>query len=197
MSEVERVDRACEGAARALAPAEVADLAERHIARLRAYVRLRAGSLLRSRESLSDVVQSTLRELLDGATGLEFANEAQFRCWLYTAATHKIVSKNRYWSAAMRNPDREQALSAELWDLPERDSGSPSRSPTRFVVHGEDLERLRAAFADLDEQDRRILAMRKLFDVPASTIAAELGIAESTVRWRLGVLMTELASRLA
>jgi RNA polymerase sigma factor (sigma-70 family) len=170
---------------------------EEHIALLRSYVRLRAGPLLRSREALSDVVQSTLRELLEDARGLSFESDSAVRSWLYKVATHKIISKQRYHAAERRNPERELALSDELWELPERDASSPSRSPTRHLVRLEELELLQRAFDDLEDQDRQILAMRRFFDLPAAVIAKELGLAESTVRGRLGRILAELASRRA
>ena len=77
-------------------------------------------------------------------------------------------------------------------ELPVGESGSPTQSAARR----EDLDRLAAAVASLEERDRQIFVMRKLYDVPAKTIAAELGIAESTVRGRLHAIVTELASRL-
>ncbi len=55
---------------------------------------------------------------------------------------------------------------------------------------------MREAFCTLEPEDQQILSMRRIFDVPASEIAQQLGIAESTVRWRLGVIQAELASRL-
>ena len=76
------------------------------------------------------------------------------------------------------------------------EGSSPSKSPSRHLIHEEDVERLRVAFCALEPEDQKILSMRRIFDVPAAQIAQELGIAESTVRWRLGVIQAELASRL-
>jgi RNA polymerase sigma factor (sigma-70 family) len=55
---------------------------------------------------------------------------------------------------------------------------------------------LRAAIEELDEEDRQILVLRKLLDVPPSVVATELGLAESTIRWRLARTLAELAARL-
>lgn len=167
-------------------------LVERHRGMLRTYVRGRASPLVRSRESLSDVVQSTLRELCEDAGGLAFASEAAFLGWLYTVAAHKIVSKHRYHAADRRASRLEVSMPEDSGELPEDESGSPTRS----VARREDHERLAAAIASLAERDRQIFVMRKLYDVPASRIAQELGIAESTVRGRLHVVVTELAARL-
>ncbi|MFN0009391.1 MAG: RNA polymerase sigma factor [Planctomycetota bacterium] len=167
-------------------------LVEQHHAMLRTYVRGRASPLVRSRESLSDIVQSTLRELCEDAGGLAFSSEAAFLGWLYTVAAHKIVSKHRYHSADRRASRLEVPIPEDSGEL----SLNDSRSPTRSAARREDLERLAAAIGCLGERDRQIFVMRKLYDVPASRIAVELGIAESTVRGRLRAVMIELASRL-
>jgi RNA polymerase sigma factor (sigma-70 family) len=180
------------GSGESLSRERIGILVERHRAMLRTYVRGRASPLVRSRESLSDVVQSTLRELCEDAGGLRFASEAAFLGWLYTVAAHKIVSKHRYHAAERRTARVEESMPEDSGDLPIDWSGSPTRSAARH----EDVERLAAALAALGERDRQIFVMRKLYDVPASRIAEELGIAESTVRGRLHVVVTELAARL-
>lgn len=182
-------------AAGTLGREEFEALLERYMRPLRTYVRLQAGPLLRAREPLSDVVQSALREVWEARASFRFTGEAAFRGFLFTIASHKIVSKNRYWAAQKRALENEDSVES-LWRLPQSEGSSPSKSPSRHLIHEEDVERLRAAFAELDEQDQRILALRRVFDVPASEIASQLDIAESTVRWRLGVIQAELASRL-
>lgn len=181
-----------QAAAPPLSRERIGVLVERHRVMLRTYVRGRASPLVRSRESLSDVVQSTLRELCEDASELAFASEAAFLGWLYTVAAHKIVSKHRYHAAEQRTSRREVSMPEDSRDLP-IDEGC---SPTGCAARHEDLERLAAALARLGERDRQMFVMRKLFDVPASRIAQELGIAESTVRGRLHAIVTELASRL-
>jgi RNA polymerase sigma factor (sigma-70 family) len=174
---------------------EFEELLERHMQPLRTFVRLQAGPLLRAREPLSDVVQSALREAWESRATFEYTGEAAFRGFLYTIAAHKIISKNRYWAAQKRALDNEEAKS-RLWEVPMSEGSSPSKSPSRHLIHEEEVERLREAFCTLTPEDQQILSMRRIFDVPAVEIAKQLGIAESTVRWRLGVIQAELASRL-
>jgi RNA polymerase sigma factor (sigma-70 family) len=171
-------------------------LIERHAPRLRTFVRLQAGPALRAREPVDDLVQSIVRELLTDGGEFEFDGESAFKSYMYTVARNKIVSKQRYHEAAMRRCDRAVPLSDAAWDLPERDRGSLDGSPSRCAERGEDIERLRASIAALDEEDRRILFMRRVFEIQTAEIARELGIAESTVRWRLSSVMTRLASEM-
>lgn len=182
--------------ARALSRAELDALVERHLDVLRYYVRLRSGPTLRARESIDDVVQSTVRELYERRETVRYENEAAFRRYLYTVATHKIIDKSRHHHAQRRSPEREEPLSEALWDLPQPGGSRPSRSPSAHAEQRDDLARLRAAFDTLSEDDRQILAMRKVFDMPTREIATQLRIPESTVRWRLSIILAELAARM-
>lgn len=175
---------------------ELDHLIARHVSVVRYYVRLRAGPVLRAREPISDIVQSALREILEQSSGFVYTGEAAFRRWIYRIATHKIISKSRYHLATRRDAAREEMLASRQWDVAQPGDSSVAGSPSRQVEHAEDLSRLQAAFDELDEEDRQILSMRRIFDLPASQIAEELGIAESTVRWRLATIMAKLASRL-
>jgi RNA polymerase sigma factor (sigma-70 family) len=172
-------------------------LVERHMSELRSYVQLRTGPVLRSKEPISDIVQSTLREVVADRAEFVYTSEAAFRCWIYRVATNKIISKSRYHAAERREAAREEPLASAMWNVPQRDASSPGGSPSRLAVHAEDLERLRIALDGLDDQDRQIVSMRRIFDIPTSQIASELGLAESTVRWRLARVMTELAARMS
>jgi RNA polymerase sigma-70 factor, ECF subfamily len=183
-------------APRVLDKRELDELIERHLSVLRYYVRLRAGPLLRSKEPVSDIVQSALREIVEEGPGFVYTGDAAFRRWIYRIATNKIISKNRYHLAAMRNAAREHPLASAMWEVPQPGASSPDHSPSVHAVHVEDLERLQVAFDELDEEDRQILSMRRIFDIPTTQIAEELGIAESTVRWRLSTIMARLASRM-
>lgn len=179
-----------------LSRAELDALVERHLDLLRYYVRLRAGPLVRARESIEDVVQSTVREIYEDGAGLHCESEGAFRRYLYTVATHRIIDKNRRHQAQRRSPEREESRAGSLSDLPQPGGSRPSRSPSAHAEHNDDLERLRAAFDDLSEEDRELLAMRKIFDMPTRDISERLGMPESTVRWKLSQLLAELAHRM-
>lgn len=183
-------------APRVLERAELDALIERHLAVLRYYVRLRAGPLLRSKEPVSDIVQSALREIVEASPAFVYTNDAAFRRWIHRIATNKIISKHRYHLAARRNAAREENLASRVWDVAQPGDSSPDHSPSKHAVHAEDLERLQIAFDELDEEDRQILSMRRIFDIPTPQIAEELGIAESTVRWRLATIMAKLSSKM-
>ena len=164
---------------------------ERHIGLLRSYVHSKAGRTVRSKEPLSDIVQSVVREAC-AARSPELEDDASFRSWLCTIAAHKIISKNRYYAAERRDAAREAPCIDPTRELRAEDDASPSVRAERE----EELERLRCALDALDPVDREILILRRIFDVPTAEIARRTSLAPSTVRGRLAQVMTELACRL-
>ncbi len=145
---------------------------------------------MRSKEPLSDLVQSVVREAC-AARSPELEDDASFRSWLCTIAAHKIISKNRYYAAERRDAARETAVSEPTRELQARDDASPSLR----VERAEELDRLRRALDELDPVDREILILRRIFDVPTAEIARRTSLAPSTVRGRLAQVLTELACR--
>ncbi|MFO0983416.1 MAG: hypothetical protein U1E76_17065 [Planctomycetota bacterium] len=85
----------------------IAELLVRHLPGLRAFVRLRAGKVIRARESSCDLVQSVCREILQRAGQFQHGDEAGFRQWLYTTALRKIANRAEYYRAARRDAARE------------------------------------------------------------------------------------------
>lgn len=173
-------------------PQDLGRRIEDHVGLLRRYLHAKTGRVVRSKEPLSDLVQSVVREAW-AARPLAHEDDAAFRSWLCTLAAHKIISKNRYYSAERRDPARERPIPEETREL----TGGEETSPMLRAQRDEELERLRRVLDDLDPLDREILILRRIFDVPTAEIAGKLSLAPSTVRGRLGRVMTEIASRLA
>ena len=80
-----------------------------HLPGLRAWIRLRAGPVVRARESASDLAQSVCREVLDHLDRFAYGDEPGFRAWLYTTALRKIMNRHEYYAAEKRDhhPDME------------------------------------------------------------------------------------------
>lgn len=174
-----------------LSEARLRELLEHHLGVLRAHVRGSAGSRLLRQEPLSDLVQSVALEVLADARKLRFADEGAFRRWLWRVAANKVLSKNRRWSAQRRDRARERAIDdgAEPVDDLELE-------PAAQAERAEELARLERALEELDDESREVLVLRRIFDVPPDAVARELGIAESTVRWRTAQALAKLAARL-
>ena len=84
-----------------------------HVSRLRAFVRLKMGPVVRGRESSEDLVQSVCREVLEDLDGFEYRGEAGFRQWLFRRAEHKVVDRGRFWGREKRDAAREVAAESE------------------------------------------------------------------------------------
>src|SRR5882672_1825641 len=99
------VDSASRGDAMA-----VATLLERYLPGLNAFVRLRAGPLLRARESTSDLVQSVCREVLEHVDRFQYRSEGLFKQWLFTTAARKVADRCDFVQAQKRDVRREIRL---------------------------------------------------------------------------------------
>ena len=171
-------------------PAAIDEVLRAYLPRLQRFVHLRLGPQLRAREDTLDIVQSTVRELLE-QRDFEWRGEVEFRGWLFQAALNKIREKARFHAADKRAPQRETAA----------DQGSSAAlqdpvTPSRVAAAKEDLGRLEAAFAQLTEPQREVLALARIAGLPHAAIAARLGRSEVAVRQLLVRAMAALGAGL-
>ncbi len=149
---------------------ELGVLLERHIPALHAFVRLRMGEALSSRESSADVVQSVCRELVRARGTVEFVNDAAFKSWLYSAALHKIMQKARHPGAQRRSTGREVAVDPDVASPVDLNLVTPSR----VVSAKEEVERLEAAFAKLSSEDREVITLKKISGLSHAEVAERM-----------------------
>ncbi len=162
-----------------------------HMPQLLAYVRLHAGPALLQRESSADIMQSVCREVLEGLDGFELRGAPAFRKWLFTAALSKIRERGRRAGAARRDAGREVAgldLAAILPGF---------STPSQVAIHDEDMARLEASFAALDDDDRHVITAVKLLGQSHAEVALELGKSEGAVRVQLHRALFRLGESLA
>ena len=173
-----------------------ASLGERILASLPGltrFVRRRMGPELAARESASDIVQSTCRELLRGASGYEDRGEASFQHWIRSAAEHKLANRARHWRA-VRRADGEHGLEGD-GAQPEPASPAAQEPPQEALLH-EEAERLRRAFESLPEEYRRVIVRFQIDGASQATIAAELGRSSEAVRKLIARAMARLSAAL-
>jgi RNA polymerase sigma-70 factor, ECF subfamily len=169
-------------------------LLARHLPGLEAYVRLRAGRAFGAREAVSDLVQSTCRDLLSNLDSFKHGGDQAFRHWLYATAARKIADKFAYHMAQRRELRREgvsEAASVILMGLAGRDA-----SPTEQVAGNEFLERLQQAFDELSEREREVVLLSRVVGLSRSEVAAAMGESEGAVRNLLHRTLAKLAGRL-
>ena len=159
-----------------------------HLDRLRAYVRLKTGPVLRSQESCSDLVQSVCREALDGLERVEVEGEEDYRRWLFGVAINKIRRRAQYYGAARRDPGREEKGDAALLA-----AYASVVTPSRHAAAREEVAHIETAFDRLSAEQREVLVQVRLLGRPHREVARETGRTEEAVRQ----LLTRARARLA
>ena len=150
-------------------------LLEEHLPALRAYIRHRADKLVSRKESLSDLVQSVCREVLEHMDRYEHPSSEGFRQWLFRTAERKIIDRYRYYTADKRDAGREieDALAA----------GPPLfHTPSRDAMAREDLAAAEAAFQRLPEAMRSVIVLSRMQGLSHAEIAHKLQRSEGAVR---------------
>lgn len=165
-------------------PGSFEELLREQLPALTAFVRLRMGARLRLKESASDLVQSSCRELLRHRRELDGKSSAAIKRWLYTAAEHKIQERLRYWTMARRDPQREH-------DSLSRESGDSARvlefyrtfcTPSRLLSQREMLEQIETAFDRLPPDYREVILLAHIEQLSRDEIAQRLNRSEKAVR---------------
>lgn len=172
-------------------------LLERCLPELRAYVRLRAGAVIRNHEAHSDIVQSTCREVLEHFERFQFPSESAFRQWLFTTALRKLTHRRDYYHAEKRDARRDVALD----DAPAGDAALLAcyrgfTTPSKAAMLKEEIERIERAFEGLSEDHREVITLAKVVGLSRAEIGLQMGRSEAAVKMLLSRALAELAERL-
>ena len=145
--------------------------------RLLAYVRLRAGDKLASRETPEDLVQSVCREVVRDITSVKADSEEGFRAWLIGVAGNKLNAKRRFHEAAKRSKEQPGFWDDHTSVEPDELLGCYSLlvTPSREVAVEEELRRIESAFAALPENYRQVLLLVGVGGLSHEAAAGELG----------------------
>ncbi len=168
-------------------------LLELHLPRLRAFVRLRADPALRAKESSTDILQSTCREVLQHLDQVEYRNEAALRGWLHTVTLNKVREKRRYHFAEKRRPDCEVqgARDSQLGD-----AYSCLCSPSNAMIHNELVERVELAFDELSPDHREVISLSRIAELPPKEVAERMKRSPDGVRKLLARALVKLSALL-
>ena len=166
-----------------------------HTGPLAAFVRARAGDLVREQESVDDLVQSVCREALSDLSRIEYRGDREFRSWLFLLATRKILDRKKFYRRERRDIGRVAALpDAGVSRL--LDAYGTVATPSRIASAREELARIENAIGELPEPQRDAVLYVKLLGIPYADVAERLGRSESAVRGLVARGLTELAERL-
>ena len=175
-------------------------LLSRYLPDLRAFVRLRAGALVRARESNSDLVQSVCREVLEHMDRFRHPSEAAFKQWLFTTAQRKIMNRREFYLAQKRDALREVPMQST------RSSAEDQRmlacyesfsTPSRHAMVREEMERVEAAFERLSEEHREVITLAHVVGLSRAEIAVQMERSEGAVRVLLHRALVRISELLA
>jgi RNA polymerase sigma-70 factor (ECF subfamily) len=161
-----------------------------YLPRLRAFIRSQVDPKLRLRESVSDMVQSTCREIVAAGPDFDWQGEARFRGWLFTTALNKIRGRVRHFGAKKRGPDAADGDDIEGLVDPWTAANSPSR-----VAAGHELNAtMEAAMDALPADYREVIALSRMAELPHSEVARVMGRSEGAVRTLLSRALCALVA---
>ena len=176
--------------------AAIEALLAQHISRLRAYVRLRMGPRVRSKETSEDLVQSVCREALQNLDGFEYRGEASFRHWLFRQAEHKVIDRGRFYARGKRDTTKEQAIHSTAEEAETLRGLESLFTPSRDAMAHEELERLEAAFAKLEPHQQEVILLARVVELPHAEIAERMGKSVSATWTLLSRSLAKLATLL-
>jgi RNA polymerase sigma-70 factor (ECF subfamily) len=175
-------------------------LLERYLPGLNAYVRLRAGPLLRARESASDLVQSVCREVLAHVDRYQYRSEGLFKQWLFTTAARKLADRCDFVQAQRRDARRDVPLDAGPASGSSQVAGFADAvrslvTPSRELIAREELEATERALLELDDDHREVIVLARVVGLSAKEIGEQMERSETAVRSLLHRALAELAAR--
>lgn len=165
---------------------------------IRAVLRLEADSVVRQKESSSDLAQSICVEILQHLDTFEFRGEASFRSWLHTWICNKLKARRRYYLAQKRDARREVGHPNHGTSLDERllNCYATFCTPSRVAEHREAIERVEEALDRLPDDYRAVIVQAQLLRLPHAEIAGRMGRSEGATRVLLHRAVVRLAALL-
>jgi RNA polymerase sigma-70 factor (ECF subfamily) len=176
--------------------AAIDSLLQRHLPRLRAFVRLRMGHELRVKESASDLVQSTCREVLEHIDRYQHQSEANFRRWLFTEALRKIKNRVAFYRAEKRDVGREvhDANAENVEEL--LGAYADFATPSQALAFKERAAQIEAAFDRLSDEHREVITLARIVGLSHKEIGEAMGRSEAASRMLLYRAIAELGTAL-
>lgn len=164
----------------------------RYLPRLRAFLRAQIDVEQRLQESVSDLVQSTCRELLQAGPDFEWRGEARFRSWLFTAALNKVRMRLRGQRAQKRRHARDAGTDLETL----ADVHGAAHSPSGEAIGREFDATMHRALDALEPDRREVIALARLGGLPIVEVARVMGRSENAVRTLLSRALVALSAEI-
>jgi RNA polymerase sigma-70 factor (ECF subfamily) len=142
------------------------------------FIRLSMPRALAHRDSISDVTQSLVGDLLPEVGHADFEGPDAFRAWLRRCAMNKLRSRLRRLRTARRDVNRERALH----DSPEDQLHAAATGPSAAARRAEREEHLERALDQLPEEQREAVILVRLLGIGHAEAATMLGKTEAANR---------------
>jgi RNA polymerase sigma-70 factor (ECF subfamily) len=164
---------------------------------LEAFVGFHLDAKVRGRIDPSDVVQETQLEVVRRIDDFLERRPMPFHLWLRKTAYERMLQTRRdHRVRARRSVDRERPWPDQSSLLLARPLLSKGPSPSKTAEAREFAERVSRAVSELADDDRQILLMRQVEDLPYDEIGCLLDIAPAAARKRFGRALLRLRETL-
>lgn len=159
-------------------PAVVAALFLEHEAELRRFL----VGVLRDRQRANDALQATFAKMIERGHEVQ---EGSRKAWLFRVAFNEAMWLRR------REATGDRVVRQAAWTRRRDDPGADEP-----LIHFEEIQQVRAALAELPEEQQRIVRMRIYEEKTFAVIAAELKIPLGTALGRMRSALAKLRQRL-
>ncbi|MEM9378465.1 MAG: RNA polymerase sigma factor [Planctomycetota bacterium] len=163
-------------------PAALQRLVLEHEHVLRAFVRQQMPARLATKESISDVSQSIIGDVLPKVGDATFENRSAFRGWLYRVALNKIRERGRYWTAERRDQD----CVTPLHDVQSAEVLANGTRPSEAARREERSRDLASALDKLPDDQRTVVVLVKMqgesHEVAAQVLDRSVGACRNLLR---------------
>ncbi|MCS7465206.1 sigma-70 family RNA polymerase sigma factor [Stieleria sp. ICT_E10.1] len=147
----------------------------------RRYLRVLADMQLnprfRSKEDVSDVVQTTLLRAYQDLDGFRGSSEVELRAWLKTILTHTLINLAKKYRAQKRDIRLERSIDQQLQESALRIIGEPpaeQTSPSQHLIRQERAEQLADAMGSLLEAECNAVMLKHVHGWKVADIAVHL-----------------------
>jgi RNA polymerase sigma-70 factor, ECF subfamily len=156
---------------------------------LRRMIHLRLDPALAARVDASDIVQDVLLEAHRRLQDYLRKPAMPFHLWLRHIAKDHIIDAHRHERQAQRRSvDREQALPAARADESSYEWAAvfldQEMTPASAAMRHELERKVQSAIAQLGDDDREVILMRYVEQLPNQDVAAALGLTEAAASMR-------------
>ena len=154
---------------------------------------------IRGKVAVSDVVQETMIRVQQKLPDFRGSNQQELRGWIRKILLHYIADvRKAYRGTGKRRMDREVSLHerSEFSGDPLLRLAIDTATPGRALAAAEELSRLKAAIASLNDEHRPVLTLRTWERLPFSEVGAKMNRSTDAARLLWARAVKQLSDKL-